>query len=190
MKRNIYFSMNLLLSLLVGSVIFFSCKSGQDLTGKITGGDLPADSVVSNLLGDTLCRLLYAPSAVSAYKMRPQQADNDTLIATYAIDYSIGELDASCYSILQFFLKDSTNYVWTDELVKTPFSPNIGFEFTDANREKMFLLLDFNGNQMEIVVQNRIVLHRQFRNEHYLLRFAYGLLPENKYIRSLLNTHK
>lgn len=178
------------LFLLVGTAIFFSCGSSHSLTEKITNQDLPTDSVVSMLLGDTISSFLYSPSAVYAYKMRPQKTETDTLIVDYAIDYLIGELDVSYYSILQFFLKDSSNYVLTNEKVKTPFSPNIGFEFVNHNQEKVYLLLAFNGNQLELIIQNQVILHRQFRNERFLLRFVWGLLPENEYIKSMLNTLK
>lgn len=190
MKRNVCFSTLLLLSLLTGAIILFSCKSNLHLINKVTNQSQPADSVVLNLLGDTISHMLFSPSVVYAYKMRPQKAENDTLIGTYAVDYLIGELDSSYYGILQFFLKDSTNYNWTDELVKTPFSPNIGFEFVGDNQEKIHLLLAFNGCLLEILSRDQVVLHQQFKNEHYLLRFAKGLLPQSKYINHLLNTHK
>lgn len=190
MIRNVCFSVLLPLFLLVSTTLFFSCRSCRDATKRISCQDLPIDSVISTLLGDTVCSVLYAPSTVHAYKMRPQQADSDMLIAEYAIDFPIGELDASCYSILQFFLKDSANYVWTDEMVKTLFSPNICFKFTGKNENTVYLLLAFNGNQLKIVTKEKTILYRQFRNEHTLLRLTWALLPENKYIKSLLNTYK
>lgn len=99
MKRNVCFSTLPLLSLLTGAIILFSCKSNLPLSNKVTNQSQPADSVVLNLLGDTLSHMLFSPSVVYAYKMRPQKAENDTLIGTYAVDYLIGELDSSYYGI-------------------------------------------------------------------------------------------
>lgn len=188
--KHLLLPVTVVLAMLASTVFLFSCRSSQELPGRITCRDLPTDSAVSSLLGDTVCNVLYAPSVVYAYKMRPQKTENDTLIAGHAIDYPIGELDASCYSVLQFFLKDSNNYVWTNEKVKTPFSPNIGFEFTGEKQRKIFLLLAFNGYQLAIATQDQVLLHRQFKNEHYLLRFAWSLLPDNKYIKNLLDASK
>lgn len=160
------------------------------MTGRITIHDFPSDPGVSDFLCDTVRDALFSPATVYAYKMRPQKTEKDTLVTGHAIDYTIGELDVSCYSILQFYLKDITNYVCTDEKVKTLFTQNIGFVFEGVNNEKVYLLLAFNGNQLEIVYRDSPILRCQFTNERYLLRFAYALLPENEYIENLLNTYK
>lgn len=171
-----------LVTLLVLSA-FSACKSSRNMTETFTGKDFPFDSVVASWLGDSVCDALCAPSLVYAYKMRPQRAEADTLVGGYAVDYVIGRLDESCYAPLQFFLKDTANYVLGDEVVKTPFSPNIGFEFASPKHGKTYLLLAFNGNQLQIVNQGGTVLHKQFRNKYFLLRFAEKLLPDNEFIQ-------
>ena len=137
---------------------FSACKSSRNVTETFTGKDFPFDSVVVAWLGDSVCDALQAPSWVYAYKMRPKRAETDTLVGGYAVDYVIGRLEESCYVPLQFFLKDTANYVLGDEVVKTPFSPNIGFEFASPKYGKTCLLIAFNGNQLQIVSQDRIVL--------------------------------
>ena len=89
--------------------------------------------------------------------------------------------------MLQFFLKDTANYVLIDESVKTPFSPNIGFEFIDRRHRKVSLLLGFNGNQLKIISQEQTVLHKRFKNEYFLLRFTERLIPNNEFIKSELS---
>lgn len=153
------------------------------MTETFTGKDFLFDSIVKTWLGDSICEVLSSPIDVYAYKMRPKQSETDTLIADYAIDYVIGKLDKSCYAALQFFLKDTANYVLTDEQVKTPFSPNIGFEFINRKHEKVSLLLAFNGNQLKVIGQEQTILHKQFKNEYFLLRFAEKLLPQNEFIK-------
>lgn len=189
MKQKVCCSCLLMFTLLTGSILLTSCMSSRRAARKITSQDLPSDSIISTLLGDTVCHTLYSPSIVHAYKMRPQESERDTMIADYAVDYHIGELDASCYSILQFFLKDKVNYVLTDEIVKTPFSPNIGFEFIGSGQERVYVLLAFNGNQMKVISSNHSI-HKLFKNEHFLHRFAHSLLPDNSYINHLLNKNK
>lgn len=185
MKRTVCFPVLFLFSLLGGKVFLLSCRSGDNLTQRITGQTFQPDSTVVRLLGANTCETLYAPAAVVAYKMRSRQSESDTLIGQYAIDRCIGELDASCYSILQFFLKDSANYVLSDEWTKAPFSPNMGFTFLNRDGGEVHLLLAFNGNQLQVMDGDQVVLHRLFRNERYLLRFAIGLLPDSRYLNAL-----
>ena len=163
--------------------VFSACKSSRGVTETFTGKDFPFDSVVASWLGDSVCDALHAPSWVYAYKMRPKRAETDTLVGGYAIDYVIGRLDESCYAPLQFFLKDTANYILNDEVVKTSFSPNIGFEFASPKYGKTYLLIAFNGNQLQIMNQGKTVLHKQFKNEYFLLRFAEKLLPDNEFIQ-------
>lgn len=164
-----------------------ACKSSQDMAKTFKEQDFPFDSLITGWLGDSICEVFYEPSGVYAYKMRPTYAETDTLIGGYAVDYLIGRLDESCYAVLQFFLKDTANYVLTDESVKTPFSPNIGFEFIDRRHRKVSLLLGFNGNQLKIISQERTVLHKQFKNEYFLLRFTERLIPNNEFIKRELS---
>lgn len=163
-----------------------SCTSGRNMTETFTGKDFPFDSVVASWLGDSICNAFHAPSVVYAYKMRPQRAETDTLAGGYAIDRVIGKLDESYYTPLLFFLKDTANYVLTDEMVKTPFSPNIGFEFASHKYGKVLLLLAFNGNQLKVISQGKTILHKTFKNEYFLLRFTERLVPDNAFIKKEL----
>lgn len=172
----------ILVTLLVLSA-FSTCKSSRNMTETFTGKDFPFDSVVAAWLGDSVCDAFHTPSWVYAYKMRPKRAETDTLIGGYAVDYVIGKLDESCYAPLLFFLKDTANYVLSDETVKTLFSPNIGFEFASPKYGKTYLLIAFNGSQLQVVSQGRTVLHKQFKNKYFLLRFAEKLLPGNEFIK-------
>lgn len=167
--------------------ILFSCKSSHCAMAKLTGESIPFDSAIHESLGDTICNVLSFPSSVYAYKMCPPKAGKDTLAAAYGVDSIIGKLDISYYAALQFYLKDSTNYILSDDFVKTPFSPNIGFEFVGHKKEKVYLLLAFNGNQLKVLTPERTIWHRQFKNEYFLLKFASLLLPTNEYIRKKLS---
>lgn len=149
--------------------------------------DFPFDSLITSWLDNSICDVFYEPYRVYAYKMRPTYAPTDTTIGGYAIDYCIGRLDESYYAVLLFFLKDTANYVLTDENVKTPFSPNIGFEFIDRKNRKVSLLLGFNGNQLKIIYQEQTVLHKQFKNKYFLLKFTERLIPNNEFIKRELS---
>lgn len=175
--------------LLVLSVL--SCRSNQKITKTYVGSDFPFDAVVSTWLGDSVKHIIESPLAVHAYKLKPQCSKQDALVGEYAVDSVIGQLDISYYAALQFFLKDSANYILTDENVKTPFSPNLGFEFVGRKHEKVYILLAFNGNQLEVLYHGDIIAHKMFRNKYFLLRFTEKLLPENEFIkRELLHNHQ
>lgn len=176
----------LLLSITALILCCASCRSGQNLPWKIDNHSIVPDSQVVALLGDTICQLVYNPTEVIGYKMRPQKAEQDTLIAQYAIDYKIGELAASYYSILQFFLQDILNYDLSGSIVKTPFEPNIAIKFVDENKEELYLLVAFNGNQLAFVKDDKVYCRQQYIHARYLVKFALGLLPDNEYLKTLL----
>lgn len=168
-----------------------SCRSNQEITKNFVGSDFLFDPVVSGWLGDSVMCIIETPKEVYAYKLKPKSSEQDMLIGEYAVDTVIGRLDVSYYAPLQFFLKDSANYILADESVKTPFSPNVGFEFINEKQEKVHILLAFNGNQLEVLYQGLVVVHKEFRNEYFLLRFVEKLLPENQFIkRKLLHNYQ
>lgn len=176
----------LLLSITAFIFCCASCRSSQNIPRKIDNHSIVPDSQVVVLLGDTICQFVYSPTEVIGYKMRPQKAEQDTLIAQYTIDYKIGELAASYYSILQFFLQDILNYDLSGSIVKTPFEPNIAIKFVDENKEELYLLVAFNGNQLAFVKDDKVYCRQQYVHARYLVKFALGLLPDNEYLKTLL----
>ena len=73
------------------------------------------------------------------------------------------------------------NYDQSGSIVKTPFEPNIAIKFVDENKEELYLLVAFNGNQLAFVKDDKVYCRQQ-----YVVKFALGLLPDNEYLKTLL----
>jgi len=166
----------------------FSCKSPNGLSS-FTYKDLPTDSTLNRLWGDSISEIINNPTLIRAYKMRPNRTEKDTLIGDYAVEHPIGVLDMTYASPLMFFLNDSLNYNLSDDMVKTPFSPTIAFEFQQKSKS-VFVVISFNGNQLAMVYEDKEIIRKQFLNPRYLLRLSSGLQPQNEYLNYMLNQQK
>lgn len=164
----------------------FSCQSPGNLPS-FTYKDLPRDSIMNRLWGDSISEIINAPTLIKAYRMYPDSAKKDTLIGgSYAIKHSIGILDLTYASPLILFLNDSLNFNFSDEIVKTPFTPTIAFEFRQQEKS-VYIVISFNGNQLAIIYNGKEIVRKQFLNPRYLLRLSVGLQPEDEYLNYMLN---
>lgn len=166
----------------------FSCKSQNDLSA-FTYKNLPKDTTLNRLWGDSISEIINNPTWIKAYKMHPAPTEQDTLIGDYAVEHSIGVLDMTYASPLMFFLNDSLNYNFSDNMVKTPFIPTIAFEF-HQKRKSVFVVISFNGDQLAMIYEDKEIIRKQFLNPRYLLRLSLGLQPDNEYLSYLLNQQK
>ena len=78
------------------------------------------------------------------------------------------------------------NYDQSGSIVKTTFEPNIAIKFVDENKEELYLLVAFNGNQLAFVKDDKVYCRQQYVHARYLVKFALGLLPDNEYLKTLL----
>lgn len=187
MRKNLLTALALLPFVLCISVCF-SCKSQSNLS-TFTYKNLPRDTILNRLWGDSISEIINSPIWIKAYKMCPDKAGQGTLIGNYAIEHYIGMLDMTYASPLMFFLNDSLNYNLSDNIVKTPFTPTIAFEFHQKSKS-VFVVVSFNGNQLSVIYEDKEIIRKQFFNPRYLLRLSLGLQPDNEYIKYLLNQHK
>lgn len=162
-----------------------SCKSQSNLPS-FTYKDLPKDATLNRLWGDSISEVINNPTLIKAYKMQPASTGKEMLIGEYAIKYAIGTLDMTYASPLVFFLNDSLNYNLSDDMVKTPFTPTIAFEF-QQNKKSVFILISFSGNQLSIVHDGKEIMRKLFFNPKYLLRLSAGLQPQDEYLNYMLN---
>ena len=174
-----------LFSFIICFGIFPSCKS---LNHAMTYNykNLPKDSVINVLIGDSIFNIINNPTSIRAYKMCSGKLGKNKRIGNYSIDYYIGRLDMTYASPLIFYINDITNYDESNDVIKTPFTPTIAFEFKRRSKS-VYLLISFNGNQLMFLDKNNEIIRKQFLNSRFLLRLSHGLLPNNKYIEYMLN---
>jgi hypothetical protein len=89
------------------------------------------DSVVIQLLGDSVCDLIFAPSKVKCCTLnsmkRPQKGD--ATILGYSIKKEYDKIPKNAISILQFILSDSSSYNRSNVFPAAPFIPTVVYEF-------------------------------------------------------------
>ncbi|MDR2564204.1 MAG: hypothetical protein LBC98_09750 [Prevotellaceae bacterium] len=145
-----------------------------------------AKDAVALHFGDTVATVLASPSKVRAYILTMEKpTQKSRTVGGFTIKKNLGNVSATAYSILQFLLQDAANYAPDSVGVhKCYFEPYLAFEFAKG-REKVCVLLAFNCECWGVVYNDKRIeapylCHRQ------LLRFAHGLLPDDRYINKLL----
>ena len=145
-----------------------------------------AGDAVALHFGDTVATVLVSPGKVKAYILSMEKPTKKSrTIGEFTVKKNLGNVSAANYSILQFLLQDAGNYQSDSAGVrKCYFEPYLAFEFAKG-KEKVFVLLAFNCECWGVVFNDKLttapyMCHRQ------LLRFAQGLLPDDKYINKLL----
>ncbi|MCR6503989.1 hypothetical protein [Bacteroides muris (ex Fokt et al. 2023)] len=166
----------------------FSCKSPSNLPS-FTYKDLPKDSTLNKLWGDSISDIINNPTLIRAYRMYPDSMGKGLLIGNYAIKHPIGKLELTYASPLLFFLNDKSNFNLSEDIAKTPFMPTIAFEF-QRQKENVFVVISFNGNQLVLIYNDKEIIRKQFQNPRYLLRLSVGLQPQDEYLNYMLNQQK
>ena len=171
---------------LIATVCVQMACNGQ--TVKIGSKSISPDESVSKFWGDTVCNILFAPSKVNCYTLKVQDKNDERqnrITNDFLLDKNVGMLEKIYYPILQFLLQDSANYQFeTIAINKCFFEPYLAFEFVKG-KEKAYVLVAFNCECWGVVYKDKLTVcpylcHRE------LLRFAKGILPNDKYINSLL----
>lgn len=166
----------------------FSCRSQSHLPS-FTYKDLPKDSTLNRLWGDSISDIINNPTLIRAYRMCPDSTGKDSLVGNYAIKHPIGKLELTYASPLLFFLNDTLNFNLSEDMVKTLFIPTIAFEF-QQKKENVFVVISFNGNQLAFIYKDKEIIRKQFRHPRYLLRLSVGLQPQDEYLNYMLNQQK
>lgn len=186
MKRRLFFPVLAFPAFALCISTCFSCQSPGNLPS-FTYKDLHQDSTFLNRSwGDSISEIINNPMLIKAYRMYPDSTNKDTLIGDYAIKYPIGILDLTYASPLMFFLNDGLNFNSSDEIVKTPFTPTVAFEFRQQERS-VYIVVSFNGNQLAVIYNGKEIVRKQFLNSRYLLRLSVGLQPQDEYLYYMLN---
>ena len=155
---------------------------------KIGGKGFSPDESVSKLWGDTVCNILFSPSKVNCYTLKVQDKNDERknrLTDDFSLDKNVGMLEKSYYPVLQFLLQDSLNYQFEPTAInKCFFEPYLAYEFVKG-KEKAYLLIAFNCECWGVLHNDKLIV-RPYQCHRELLRFAHGILPDDKYINKLL----
>lgn len=175
--------LNLLLILVVYSQTACNAQSS-----KIGSKSFSPDESVSKLWGDTVCNILFSPSKVNCYTLKVQDKNDEVkkrITNEFSLDKNVGTLEKNYYPILQFLLQDSINYQFEPTAInKCFFEPYLAFEFVKG-KEKAYVLIAYNCECWGVVYKDKLTVSPYLCHRE-LLRFAKGILPDDRYINALL----
>jgi hypothetical protein len=168
------------LSLMFVVIAQTSC-SGQSIKNRV----IKPDNTVVSLWGNTICNIIFSPTKVNCYTLRPlEKPDGKTkTVGNFVVDKTIGKIAKWDYSILQFILQDGLNYRNDSIRNKCPFTPYLAFEFINK-KESVTVLLSFNCEDWGVVYKGNL---RQagYDCTRQMLQFAKYILPDDEYLKSL-----
>lgn len=170
-----------------GCLVFIFCFSLAFAQKKPKVNPLPnyirPDTMVSSFWGKKNIPFLFQPDSVVVFRISPQKTVTNkvTLLAGYEKMYSVGKIDKSYSSILQFLLKDSTNYMPFPS--KCEFQPIIAVVFY-KQKTSIPLLFCFFCNEWAIIDKDKSIIG-MFEYRKLLINFFKPLFPKDELIQKL-----
>lgn len=148
------------------------------------------DSLVAQWLGDSTCKVLFAPTKVVCYQVKPTFGESMDSTALFSNDnlMKVGRIDPSKYSILLFLIADSESYNFLPDEPKCFFAPYLAYEFSNR-KESVMVYISFNCEKWAIV-RNGDVRTFKYNCQKELLRYFKYLLPNDSYINELIKYQK
>jgi hypothetical protein len=144
------------------------------------------DDAMLQYFGNTVATIFASPSKVRAYILSTERpTEKSKIIGGFVVQKKLGNISAANYSILQFLMQDAANYQADSVGIrKCYFEPYLAFEFVKG-KEKAIVLLAFNCECWGVVFNDKVT-NKPYLCHRQLLRFAQGLLPDDRYINKLL----
>lgn len=167
----------LILCTLSCSAVAFSNKT------KITGDSIKVDSLAQTQLGISVTETLMNPGKVSCYilKGKSETDENDFVVEPhYVRDSLVGTLTPEMYSILQFALiADQNNYKTDSVLVKSPYVPQLEFEFA-RKRITVHVVVSLSDYSWSIIFDGKKQFNWNYANKELIHRYCTMLINNKK----------
>ncbi|MBO4373280.1 MAG: hypothetical protein J5826_10130, partial [Bacteroidales bacterium] len=132
------------------------------------------DSVITQILGDTVADVLFNPKSAVLYlsKNRKKKSDKEVeIVQGFVRDTLIAKLSPNDIGILQFILlSDTQNYKLDSVKIKSPYMPTYEIVFA-KKKETVQVLISFSDNFWEIKRNNKTVCKYNFACRAQLDRF-------------------
>lgn len=172
--------------LLFGAFSLSTCaQSPKDM--KTAARLVKADKELQDLLGDSVCAIMFSPSAkMKCHRLSKEKAgDNELTIGGYKVVTGGSSVSRNDMHILQFLLSDAKTYMTGLELPSVPFLPEVAVEFV-SKKASVALVISFAGGQYTIVYNGKSIKTVKFTNERAVMLFFQRLLND-KNLAELLN---
>lgn len=167
MKKNIVFIL-----LALSGMGLFAChaKGVQE-----TASPFIPDSTVYKILGKSLSEILFNPSRVRCYAVKNVAQPRKEELAfdqNFVCDTLISKLTKEETAILHFLLLSSPdNYHESAAKVRSPYFPNLAFEFK-KNRRVAYVLVSLSDFSWSIYYDDKIQFNYNYTNADVIARFC------------------
>ena len=143
------------------------------------------DSAVSEILGDSLCEIIFAPDSVYAHQLNPLQVPDSTtkLVGKWVAQKELGRVGRQYYGAVQFYLRDSSHYNRSGLVNKCAFAPYMSLSFYKGG-EEVILLFNIHCGEVGLWFKDKLQRH-EFTTNRYLRQFMLALLPDDEYLKNL-----
>ena len=177
MKNYLFLFSCLMLCTLSCSAVTFNNKA------KIGRDSIKVDSLAQAQLGISVTETLMNPGKVSCYtlKGKSQTDENDFVVEPhYVRDSLVGTLTPEMYSILQFMLiADQSNYKRDSVLVKSPYTPQLEFEFS-RKRIVVHVVVSLSDYSWSIIFDGKKQFNWNYAEKELIHRYCTMLINNKK----------
>lgn len=133
------------------------------------------DSLVSTQLGTTLSDILLNPSTITLYSVKGKEEtskEDFVLEPHYVRDSLIGVLSSDLAAILEFILIcDESNYVNDTIVVRSPYMPQLEFEFA-KKKQAAHVLLSTSDFSWTVVYDGKKQFNYNYKDNGAIERFC------------------
>ncbi len=152
-------------------------------------------SDIGFMMNDSLLSIINNADSLSIYELCSPLFANDSAnvieanadtIAYYRMKRDSVVVPAEMITVLKFIIGDKNVYQEDVPIAKQPYSPYIAIRFW-TKEKNIFLLYSFSTNQLAFATKEEIQFTCRIKDWYSLERWSHQILPENKYINSMIN---
>ena len=164
------------------ALIMLACSSfSSPKQKKLSLMKVLPDSLISMQLGNTLADILLNPSTVTMYTVKGKEEtskDDYVLEPHYVRDSLMGVLSSDAVAVLKFTLiTDEANYHNDTILVRSPYMPQYGFEFT-KKKQSAHVLVSISDFSWTVIYDGKKQFNYNYKDNGSIERFFDSILKK------------
>lgn len=145
------------------------------------------DSVTVSILGEDVATIVFGAKKATLSHLNPMEspADGEPTIGGVKVSSTLGTLNRTDLSTIQFLMADSAFYNNGPVTVTSPYAPNYALSFTKG-KQKIDLVFSLVSFEMGIVKDGKLTKVVRYNNARQVTRF-FRLVSQNNTYDMLIN---
>ena len=145
------------------------------------------DSVTVAMLGEDVTNVVFGAKRATLSHLNPMEppADGEITIGGVKVASSLGVLNKTDLTTLQFLMADSAFYNNGPVTVTSPYAPNYALSFVKG-KQKVDLVFSLVSMEMGIVVDGKLTKVVRYNNARQITRF-FRLVSQNEFYAPIIN---